>query len=125
VDAYRTPSVHVLRESVRRAVEARSLRHVARQAGLSHIGLKHFIEGAEPYAPTRRRLLHWYVSHAAETRTVTDETASAAFAVLLDGVPPEARPIAMTQLLEAVAHIHQKAGIPPPQWLDSLLRQNS
>ncbi|MFL5383065.1 MAG: hypothetical protein ACJ8GN_11160 [Longimicrobiaceae bacterium] len=126
MEAYRPLPLDVLRESVRRAVEAYSLRHVARQIGLSHIGLKRFIEGAEPYSSTRRRLLHWYVSHAAEMRAVavSDETAGAALAVLLDGVPPEARPAAMTRLLEAVAQIHQQARIPPPQWVDSLLRQN-
>jgi len=124
VDAYRTPSVYVLRESVRRAVEARSLRHVAREIGISHVGLKHFMNGAEPYVATKRRLLHWYVSRAAETRGISDDTASAAFAVLLDGLPPEARPIALSRMLEAVAQAHQQAGVPPPQWIESLSRRD-
>lgn len=123
VEAYRTPPLHVIRESARRAVEARSLRSVAREVGLSHAGLKHFIDGAEPYSPTRRRLLHWYVMHAAETSVASNDTASAALAVLLDAVPLEERGTATAELVAALADLHQKLGVSPPQWLASFLDQ--
>ena len=62
-----TPTLDQIRVAVAEAVEASSLRAVARQVDMSATGLQKFIKGAAPYAPTLRRLYAWY-----ETWTASD-----------------------------------------------------
>jgi hypothetical protein len=53
--------VSVLRRAVEQTVERSSLRQVARDVGMSPMGLKHLMAGANPYSPTLRRLKRWYL----------------------------------------------------------------
>lgn len=50
---------------------------------------KHFLDAGEPFKPTVRKLVEWYVRDAATRRGLDEATASAALAVLLDEVPEE------------------------------------
>jgi hypothetical protein len=59
-----------LRNRVELAIQNSSLRHVARQVGMSPGGLKHFMTGATPYSPTLRRLNQWYVR--SQSATIVD-----------------------------------------------------
>ena len=54
-------SVETLREAARLYVDATSLRHAARDIGMSPTGLRGFIDGADPYVKTTRKLTEWYV----------------------------------------------------------------
>jgi transcriptional regulator with XRE-family HTH domain len=49
-----------LRNAAALEVEATSLRSVAREIGMSPTGLKKFLNGTMPYAPTLRRLRRWH-----------------------------------------------------------------
>ncbi|HEX2076435.1 MAG TPA: toll/interleukin-1 receptor domain-containing protein [Longimicrobium sp.] len=67
-DLSRVP-VSVIREAIGRATMNHSLRGVARQIGMSPSGVQHFLAGAQPYAPTLRRLNRWYAQYVAGGRT--------------------------------------------------------
>lgn len=50
-----------MREVLARRVEATSLRHVAREVGMSPTGVQKVLDGADSYSRTRRKLERWYV----------------------------------------------------------------
>lgn len=54
-------TINQLREAVARAVDATSLRKVAKEVGVSPTGLKGFLLGRGLYGPSRRRLTAWYM----------------------------------------------------------------
>lgn len=55
-----------VRETVRLHAEARGVRAVAREIGISAGGLKNFLDGAAPYTPTAAALRAWYLAGAGE-----------------------------------------------------------
>ncbi len=55
------PDLELVRNAVCAAIEARSLRSVARSIGMSPGGVTYFTEGAKPYLRTRRNLCLWYL----------------------------------------------------------------
>lgn len=67
-DVMRVP-VSAIREAVGRAAVNESLRGVARKIGMSPSGVQHFLAGAQPYAPTLRRLNRWYAEYVVGCRT--------------------------------------------------------
>lgn len=110
-----------LREAVAKKVEARSLRQVAREVGMSPTGLQKFLAGATPYSATRRKLERWYVRETAGYGgDLTVGSALAALRVLVQDLPPRDQPGALTELvslLEKVYRIQERAA---PPWLREL-----
>jgi hypothetical protein len=87
---------------------------------MSAPGLRNFLEGGKPRRATFRKLSEWYVREAAATGTVSDETAQAALAVLLNGVPSGGRQDAAQIVLNAIREAHETNGAPLPAWWDRL-----
>ncbi|HEY7769478.1 hypothetical protein [Longimicrobium sp.] len=58
--------INTIREAVVAAVERSSLRAVARDVDVSASGLRKFIEGAEPYTPTLKKLRRWHAGWAGD-----------------------------------------------------------
>ena len=112
--------VEGIREAARLAVEAGSLRSVARQVGMSPMGLRHFIDGRAPYASTLRKLNTWYVQHADGRRDLSEAAARAALSVLLDAIPEPSRDQAAAALLDTLEQVHREYGARPPAWLARL-----
>jgi hypothetical protein len=50
------------RAALREYLDFNSLRQAAREVGLSPTGLSNFVNGAEPYVPTIRKLRAWMAS---------------------------------------------------------------
>jgi hypothetical protein len=111
------PSVDVLRESVRRAVAASTLRTVAAQIGVTHRTAGKFLAGTPPQEKTLRKLREWYVRHAGEERNVSTETVGAALALLTDGLPEKYREGAERDVLDVLRKAHRAAGTKPPRWI--------
>ena len=110
--------VEVLRDAAQRAVESTSLRYVAAAVGMVPSGLENFLSGAPPRARTVRKLREWYVRNAAGIGEASHETAKAAFAVLLDGIPPGAdREAVLREILEVIVGAHVANRTEPPRWL--------
>jgi hypothetical protein len=60
----RKPIDPAIRDAMTEAVKAFGLREMARAVAMSPSGLQKFIDGAEPYPKTRRRLEPWFGSWA-------------------------------------------------------------
>lgn len=120
-DDPRTASIRHVREVAAAHVENTSLRGVAREIGMSPMGLRNFIRGTDPYSPTLRRLRNWYVRHAAaRPANVQMEDATAALAVLVHDLDIAPRRQAAVIVLDAVARGYDQSGVMKPSWLAEL-----
>jgi len=64
-----TPTIAEIRDAAKVHADARGVRAVAREIGISRTGLSHFADGATPYLWTAPLLRAWYSAHAqVETR---------------------------------------------------------
>jgi hypothetical protein len=117
-------SVRHLREVAAARVEATSLRRVAREIGMSPTGLRKFLDGTDPYAPTLHRLRVWFVRFAATPATeVAREEASAALAVLTHDLSPTPKRIAANGVLDTLARGYDASGRARPGWLADLRQE--
>jgi hypothetical protein len=115
------PPVDALREGVRRAVAAASLRAVADQVGITHRGLALFLEGSKPRLGTVRKLTAWYLARPRDVEAVPGDLAEAALSVLLAEVPASAVDQAARGVAACVRQICDDAGVPPPSWIGDVL----
>jgi len=108
-----------LRAAAQRAVGETSLRKVAKDVGLSPMGLSLFLTGEteQPYPPTMRKLEEWFARDAARSRGTDSETAAAALFLLVGGLPPERGEAARRSMLEVLRENYRIAKVPPPDWL--------
>ena len=122
-DREHTPArtVEHLREMAAARVENTSLRAAAREIGMSPTGLKKFLMGTAPYAPTLRRLRKWYLHHAAlSTGEVSGHDASASLLVLTHDLPPAVRRETAGCLLDCLARGYDAADCGRPRWIAEL-----
>ena len=91
-----------LREAVERQVSARSLRHAARQVGMSPTGLQKFLAGSAPSDATCRKLERWAFEKAAAGEPPTAETTLAVLRLLVGALPPRRHPEAVVRLLSVL-----------------------
>lgn len=117
--------VEAIRAAAKLAIEATSLRKVARDVGMSPMGLKHFVAGTQPYSATYRKLLAWYTVYQAEAGGFSVEAARGAMKVMTDGLPEEARAAAAAAVIDVVLAQHAKAGTRPPAWLTALREETN
>ncbi|HEX6369164.1 MAG TPA: hypothetical protein VF006_09540 [Longimicrobium sp.] len=120
-DDPRTASIRHVREVAAARVANTSLRGVAREIGMSPMGLRNFIRGTDPYSPTLRRLRNWYVRHAAaRAGNVETEDAVAALSVLVHDLDSAPRRRAAMTVLDAVALGYEQSGVAKPAWVAEL-----
>jgi predicted phosphohydrolase len=111
-------SVETLREAARLYVDATSLRHAAREIGMSPTGLRGFIDGADPYVKTTRKLTEWYVREIQNRNAeLTSESAGAALSLLLKHYPPAHRASVAQEVLEVLDNRCRETQTPRPAWL--------
>jgi predicted phosphohydrolase len=111
-------SVETLREAARLYVDATSLRHAAREIGMSPTGLRGFIDGADPYVKTTRKLTEWYVREIQNRNAeLTSESAGAALSLLLKHYPPAHRESVAQGVLEVLDSKCRETQTPRPAWL--------
>lgn len=111
-------SEDVLRAALRRAAEETTLRGVAEQVGMTHAGLQRYIEGkTRPREATQRKLREWYLREAGNWTGLDEDTARAALAVLLEGLPPAEHDRAIAELAAVVRDAYARGKISPPGWL--------
>lgn len=82
------------------------------------MGLAHFLAGeTEPYRPTVKKLVHWFVRDAAVRRGVDEATAHAALFILVDGLPEADAEAVREEVRLIVRTRYRKNKIPVPEWL--------
>ena len=112
-------NVPELRRAFRDEVAATSLRHVSRQAGMTAGGLQKFLDGAEPYVATRRRLERWYVLHGPgrHETSLTGPSAMAILRVLVQDLSPARHRPTLELLVQSLEDAYTLAHLPRPAWL--------
>jgi len=116
----RRPLVEAIRAAVRIAIEATSLRAVARAVDMSPMGLKHFAAGTQPYSATLRKLTAWYAVYQSEAGGFSVDSVRSALVLLTDGLPESGRGRATAVLLDDIHKLHAQFGTRPPAWLAAL-----
>jgi hypothetical protein len=115
-------SVETLREAARLYVDATSLRHAARDIGMSPTGLRGFIDGADPYVKTTRKLTEWYVREIQNRNAeLSSESASAALSLLVKHYTPSQREATVNDILEVVDRRCRDTSTARPVWLAEML----
>jgi len=111
--------VSVILAAVRERVAATSLRHTAREVGMSPSGLQRVLDsGGSSWMKTAGKLQRWYVRNGANAESVDPDTARAAIHILLAGMPERDRPRVRRGLLAYLAEMHGHNRL--PDWLDKL-----
>jgi hypothetical protein len=111
--------VDVLREAAQQRVDDTSLRIAAGEIGVSYSGLRTFLKGTEPYAPTLAKLRAWY-AQTVEGRAMTPERARAMLAALVEPLPPERREEAVRELVTRLVESYRASGAGVPGWLERI-----
>lgn len=117
------PSIARLREALERWVQKTSLRQAARETGMSPTGLRKVLSGSRVHASTQRKLLMWYVRHVAQNAGAAlpdPETATAALALLTEGIPAAQRRTLVEAFVRGVDRAYRGAGIPVPPWVEAV-----
>jgi hypothetical protein len=84
------------------------------------MGLQHFVNGTRPYRSTLRKLTAWYVNRGASRGEFSEETARAALAILLDGIPDDQQAAVRAALVERIVFHYRQARTELPVWLEKL-----
>ncbi|HYH80469.1 MAG TPA: hypothetical protein VEX86_11755 [Longimicrobium sp.] len=114
-------SITTLRQAARIYVDATSLRHAARDIGMSPTGLRGFIDGADPYVKTTRKLTEWYIREIqSRSAELSRESAGAALSLLVQHMPGPQRGLTMLQMLDVLDRRCRETSTPRPVWLIDL-----
>jgi hypothetical protein len=119
------PDLRVPLEAIRREAElardAASLRAVAREVGITPMGLRGFLlnEG-KPQARTVRKLNSWYARRMATRPPEGEDEARAALTILAGYYPHAQRFRVLTRFLDSMEREFRESGMAPPSWIEKL-----
>lgn len=115
------PPTGTLRQAARLYVDATSLRHAARDIGMSPTGLRGFIDGADPYVKTTRKLTEWYIREIqSRNAELSRESAGAALSLLVKHLPAAEREPTADEVLAVLERRCRETSTPRPVWLAEL-----
>jgi hypothetical protein len=113
--------VDSIRREAERARDAASLRAVAREIGITPMGLRYFLlSQGKQQARTVRKLNEWYVRRMATRPPEGEDEARAALTVLAGYYPQALRFRALTRFLDSMEREFRDSGMEPPPWLERL-----
>lgn len=122
------PELRVPLDAIRREAElardAASLRAVAREVGITPMGLRSFLlnEG-KPQARTVRKLNQWYARRMATRLPEGEDEARAALTILAGYFPERERQAAVLEHLEAMERRFRANAMVVPAWVETLRRE--
>ena len=111
--------VDQIRRAAAARVETTALREVAREVGITPMGLRYFINGGEPRTKTRQKLETWYLSQVRAADLNAEEAVDVALEVLLSGVPEGQRQTAVERCRNFYADLYRELRLPAPGWLSA------
>lgn len=118
-----TPEEATIRAAVRRAVDERGVRAVARELGIVPNNLDQIIRGSQPYPRTWDKLRAWLMRAGGEpgrgARGTDGESVTAAVE-LLERVPAPRQDDARARLVALLGEAAAEPGLPAPAWLTAL-----
>ncbi|HEU0300680.1 MAG TPA: hypothetical protein VFR37_14515 [Longimicrobium sp.] len=122
------PELHAPLEAIRREAElardAGSLRGVAREVGISPMGLRNFLRGqGKLQARTLRKLNEWYALRMARGLPEGEDAARAALTILAGYHPEAERQAVIIEHLEVTERRLRAAGLAVPLWIATLRQE--
>lgn len=119
------PELRVPLDAIRRhaglARDASSLRAVAREVGITPMGLRGFLMGqGTPQARTIRKLNLWYARRMARHLPEGEDEARAALTILAGYFPQADRARVVNGFLDSMEREFRDSGMTPPAWLATL-----
>jgi hypothetical protein len=102
-----------IRQALRDASRASSIRKLARTIGMSPTGLRNIMEGKRAHPGTEAKLREWYVKNAPR---VDSDARHAALDLLARGLAPELRDGFRKAVAVLLGSVHGEAGLPLPAW---------
>lgn len=115
-----TPEQAELRTAVAFAIEHQGMRPVARQVGMSPMGLRNVSRGHKLHEATWTKLREWYGREVEKQKQVQLQAAPVLLELLLRHVVPALRDKVRRALVEDVGRIYGEAALPVPSWLTTL-----
>ena len=106
-----------LRAAVARALETQGTRPVARQVGMSPMGVRNVALGKNLHEATWTKLREWYSREAAKQKLVQLEAAPVLLELLLRHVAPVLREQVGGAFLDAVGRLYGQEGMHAPGWI--------
>lgn len=114
-------SVEVIRREAQLACDAASLRSVAREVGMTAMGLRSFIRNeTEPQDRTVRKLNFWYARRIASRLPTGEHEARSALMIFAGFYPPGDRRRVEGRFLDLMEAEFRESGMAPPAWLETL-----
>lgn len=119
------PDLHVPLDAIRREAElardAASLRAVAREVGVTPMGLRAFLlNQGKPQPRTVRKLNLWYARRMARRLPEGEDEARTALTILAGYFPERARRARLLDLLDSMERGFRAEGMQVPAWIDRL-----
>jgi hypothetical protein len=120
-----SPELRAPLDAIRReaglARDASSLRAVAREMGITPMGLRGFLMSAgKPQARTIRKLNQWYARRMATRLPEGEDEARAALTILAGFYPERERTAAVLEHLQLMERRFRASGMEVPAWLTRL-----
>jgi transcriptional regulator with XRE-family HTH domain len=113
--------ISAIRTAATRHVAETSLRHVAREIGMSPSGLSNFLQRVNtPYGKTRAKLLAWFSRSGWLHLDSSEAAAHAALSLLVNGLPAHGREDAQRGIVELIRRAHADHHSVAPNWLPRL-----
>ncbi len=113
--------IGAIRIEAERARDAVSLRSVAREIGITPMGLHYFLLGqGKQQASTVRKLNEWYVRRMATRPPEGEDEARAALTILAAYYPQAQRLRALNRVLDSMEREFRDSGMETPAWLPRL-----
>jgi hypothetical protein len=119
------PDLRIPLDAIRREAElardATSLRAVAREVGITPMGLRAFLlDQGKPQARTTRKLNEWYVRRMATRPPEGEDEARAALTILAGYYPRSQRVRVLARVLDSMEREFRESGLAPPAWFETL-----
>ena len=113
--------VDAIRREAELARDATSLRRVAREIGITPMGLRYFLlKQGEQQARTIRKLNEWYVRRMATRPPEGEDEARAALTILAGFYPQAERFRVLNGFLDSMEREFRDSGMEAPEWLARL-----
>lgn len=113
--------VDAIRREAELARDAASLRQIAREVGITPMGLRYFLlQQGKQQARTFRKLNEWYVRRMATRPPEGEDQARAALTILAGFYPQAERFRVLNGFLDSMEREFRDSGMEPPAWIAKL-----
>ncbi len=118
-----TLPVTLLRDAIAREVARQSLRHAARQVGISPNGLRNFVNGAAPRSCTRVLLERWLAAQHRVSRPPNVGQFVRLLGELAGDLSPQQTLALGREVAQLVAAAYEQRRLSPPAWVRDLAKR--